>query len=624
VGDGVFLLKISNIFSFKNGGARMMLFKKVSCLVVVFLSAVAVFAKTIDPPVITVNPKDLTAKFGDTAVFSVSATGDSISFRWHTDSAGILKSIQGNSARDSIYRRLVYSMADNGKKYCCVATNSAGKDTSTSATLTVLPAPTIVKQPLTDTVNLGDTAVFVISATSIRPPLSFQWQQRVSGGAYANITGATDTLYKRGPIVAGDAIISVRCAVTDSNGTANSQNASIVITNLPLPLITADPTDVSGIRIGDTATFKISASGVVTRYQWQRDSGNSVFTNISQGGPNQQDSAYKRVTVVSDTMVRSYRCIVSNTSGSDTSAAAKLITKRPAKIVVQPTNDTVKVGETASFKVSATSLYPPLSFQWMRRIGNQYTVISGATDSVYTYPNVADSNAGMTVRCALTDSAGTITSSSASIVLGADAIPLIVKDPADVNALVGDTGITFTVSSTGQYRQFRWQRDSAGVILPSSQTDSIYRIRYAVAAADSGRKYRCIVYNTAGSDTSAWATLHVKSTGIINGCASPNQVHFTARPNVVRANRPVHFVFNTSIRGPVQLTLSIYTPLGRIIYSQTWSQKEAENGFIDGARPWDLKTASGRTVSNGTYIAVMRIKNASVLKQEKTRFKILR
>ena len=233
----------------------MMLFKKVSCLLIVSLTAVALFAKTINPPVITVNPKDLTAKFGDTAVFNVSATGDSISFRWHTDSAGILKSIQGNSARDSIYKRLVYSMVDNGKKYCCVATNSAGKDTSTSATLTVLPAPTIVKQPLTDTVNLGDTALFTISATSIRPPLSFQWMQRISGGSYTNVAGATDSTYTRGPIVAGDAVVIVRCAVTDSNGTINSQSASIVITNLPLPVITADPTEVSGIRIGDTATF---------------------------------------------------------------------------------------------------------------------------------------------------------------------------------------------------------------------------------------------------------------------------------------------------------------------------------------------------------------------------------
>jgi hypothetical protein len=268
----------------KNGGISMMLLKNLSTLFIIPLTAIIVNAKTIDPPVITVDPQNVTAKIGDTAVFSVSATGDSISFRWHTDSSGILKSISGQAARDSIYKRTISSVSDNGKKFCCVASNSAGSDTSARATLTVLQPPTIVTQPVTDTVNLGDTAQFTISATSVHPPLTFQWQQRAAGGEFTNISGATDSVYKRGPVVAEDAMVTIRCTVADSNGTKNSQNVSIIILNMPVPVITADPAEVSGVKTGDTATFKISFTGVVTKFQWQRDSGNSVFTNISQSG----------------------------------------------------------------------------------------------------------------------------------------------------------------------------------------------------------------------------------------------------------------------------------------------------------------------------------------------------
>jgi hypothetical protein len=581
-------------------------------------------------PVITVNPQNVTARVGDTATFKVAATGDSISFRWYQDSAGVLINLQGvNVGRDSVYKRRISYASDDGKKFCCVVSNRSGKAISTSATLTVLVPPTIVSQPLNDSVNLGETADFKVSATSKYPPMKFQWMKRaVSDTSFSNVTGSVDSVISVPTVVAGDHNTAYRCVVSDSGGSSTTRSALIFIKNLPPPVITVEPVNVTGAKFGDTISFKISVSGVVTRFQWQRDSGNLVFSNL-QFGSIRADSIFKKVAAITDTFVRSYRCIVSNTGGSDTSAPAKLITKKPPMIITQPKNDSVAVGANATFKISATTLYPPLSFQWQRSSGGggQFSNITGAIDSTYTFTGVADSNNNLRVRCQLTDSSGTVSSGTAMVIIRYPA-PSILTEPIDKSVNAGDTAVKFILSVKGSDIDFSWRRDSAGTITSIQgggnkyqRRDSVLQIRRA-ALSDSGCKFSCIISNSGGSDTSAWALLIVKSTGIITQSIAFSPIRFTASPNIVRANRPIKFLFTTA--GAAKVKLSVYNHQGKKIFSDSWLETGKNGKPLANRYWWDLKNTSGNPIAAGAYITTLSVKGNLMNKVEKTKFEVVK
>ncbi|MGA9115311.1 MAG: FlgD immunoglobulin-like domain containing protein [Bacteroidota bacterium] len=84
--------------------------------------------------------------------------------------------------------------------------------------------------------------------------------------------------------------------------------------------------------------------------------------------------------------------------------------------------------------------------------------------------------------------------------------PTIVTDPASLSVTEGGTG-SFTVVATGTPPlSFRWQRN--GVDIPGA-TGPQYGTPPLSVALDNGSRYRCIVTNGAGSDTSGSATLTV-------------------------------------------------------------------------------------------------------------------
>jgi hypothetical protein len=87
--------------------------------------------------------------------------------------------------------------------------------------------------------------------------------------------------------------------------------------------------------------------------------------------------------------------------------------------------------------------------------------------------------------------------------------PEITLNPADVRLLAGETA-TFTVEATGTAPlAFQWQRDGAGI---AGAIASTYTTN-ALAAADDGARYRCVVSNAAGSATSEAAVLTVIEPG---------------------------------------------------------------------------------------------------------------
>lgn len=82
-------------------------------------------------------------------------------------------------------------------------------------------------------------------------------------------------------------------------------------------------------------------------------------------------------------------------------------------ITSQPLPQVAKVGDTATFTVSATASAGSLSYQWQRNTGASWADIGSATSSSYTTPTLTVGEDSYQYRVNVTDSNGTTTSDAA-------------------------------------------------------------------------------------------------------------------------------------------------------------------------------------------------------------------
>jgi hypothetical protein len=106
--------------------------------------------------------------------------------------------------------------------------------------------------------------------------------------------------------------------------------------------------------------------------------------------------------------------VISNVAGTVTSSTASLTVNTPPFITVQPVNQSVVVGQTATFSVTATGT-APLSYQWQK--GG--TPISGATSSSYTTPATTNSDNGSQFAVTITNAVSSVTSNTITLTVTA-------------------------------------------------------------------------------------------------------------------------------------------------------------------------------------------------------------
>ena len=94
-------------------------------------------AGIVTAPSITTQPDNATVKAGETATFTIAASGTDLTYLWQIDRNDGNGWVNIDGATAAIYTTSTVDISCNGFKYQCVVSNSAGTDTSNTAVLTV-------------------------------------------------------------------------------------------------------------------------------------------------------------------------------------------------------------------------------------------------------------------------------------------------------------------------------------------------------------------------------------------------------------------------------------------------------------------------------------------------------
>lgn len=534
------------------------------------------------PPVIEVDLQDVSAKPGTTAEFTITATGEGLQYYWKTKAPGASSFTGLNDSYASPVLRLPVTKDMDGYMVQCTVFNDGGRVESRTATLTLehvpgdpvrehyvaptyfadggydevvyctvckqevsrehvvlpklpLPAPTIVTQPKSVTVNSGAKATFSVKAKGVEEkafPLSYQWFECApDSDDWQPIEGATKNSYS---FVTSKARMNwkFRCAVQNDGGTTLTGEVTLTL-KLDTPVVKTQPKDVT-VKSGAKAKLSVKASGKNLTYTW--------FTRATEvdpwaeiAGANKADYTFVASMAQNGSQ---YYCHIENGDGSVDSAVATLtVTPQPASIKTQPKDAKVKSGATAKFKVGGSG--PNLSYQWYVRasVDDEWAEIAGATKADYSFTASMTKN-GSQYYCKVWNDDGS--ADSDPVTLTVTPVPVVIKTHPKSVTVKSESKGKFTVKASGSSLKYQWFT-RASEADAWTEIDGATNADYSFTAklSQNGAQFYCRVWNDDESLNSDCATLTV----------TPQPPKFSTQPKDAKVKAGAKATFKTKASG---------------------------------------------------------------------------
>lgn len=382
----------------------------------------------------------------------------------------------------------------------------------------ILDPPTVTRQPVGQTVMVGETASLSVAVQGTPSP-NVQWQKRTVADAFlqrpwTDIVGATSATYTTPPLTLDDHPTFYRVAYFNASGGGFTDVATVsVVAQLTPPSIVAQPGSLN-VNVGGTAVFAatVAGSGPLS-YQWRRN-------GVDIAGANAPLLTLSNVTAAND---GNYALVVTNRVGSVTSEPAALVVTLgtpvalPPSIASPPVALAVPAGSAANFAVAVTGT-GPYSYVWTR----EGTAQPVGSEPILAFASVQPGDAGR-YQVRVTNTVGTVLSAYAELAVGPGSqgpvAPSITTPPAAVAAFPGSPARFVVAASGSGPLSYQWRRDGVDI---AGATGAVLSID-AVTGNDAGQ-YAVEVRNGAGTALSAAAPLVVIGAPVITRQPQPATV----------------------------------------------------------------------------------------------------
>ena len=174
---------------------------------------------------ITKQPTDYVGSVGETANFTVIASGSNLTYQWYQNTGAGWTAINTTAGRKSTFT-IGVTAARMNYQYRCVVSDGVNEVVSNAVKMVDASAFAITTQPTNYTGKIGDTAKFTVEATGAK---SYQWYQNTGSGWVAiNTSAGRSKIFSVG-IAQFRLGYKYRCVVSDGTNTLTSDEVQMIL-----------------------------------------------------------------------------------------------------------------------------------------------------------------------------------------------------------------------------------------------------------------------------------------------------------------------------------------------------------------------------------------------------------
>ena len=441
------------------------------------------------------EPEDQTVAPGAEVELNVEAEGAGLKYQWQTKLTPTSEwTNTGFTGNKTATLRFKTSVAQNGRQFRCVITDSAGNTAETQGMTLTITTLSIISEPEDLIVGVGAEVELNVEAEGVG--LKYQWQTKLTPTSEWTNTGFTGnkTATLKFKTSAAQNGRQFRCVITDSAGnTAETQGMTLTIATLS---IISEPEDMT-VGVGEEVELTVEAEGTGLKYQWQTKlTPTSEWTNTGFTGNKTATLKFKTSAAQNG---RQFRCVITDSAGNIAETQGMTLTISTLSIISEPEDMTVGVGEEVELTVEAEGV--GLKYQWQTKLSPTSewtnTGFTGNKTATLKFKTALTQN-GRQFRCVITDGVGN-TAETHGMTLTVSTLT-IKSEPEDMIVGIG-TEVELTVEAEGDDLQYQWQTK----VTPTSEWantgftgNKTSTLKFKTAITQNGRQFRCLVTDNTG------------------------------------------------------------------------------------------------------------------------------